>query len=101
MINYKLTVKELTVQVHHVLRDLYPDTALDPSAISGFITEDDNRLIFEAGKVALRFGLDKTETVKKIYRELGVEFEKNLHDKYYFKMTAEDDNLIFEMLENN
>jgi len=57
--------------------------------------------VFPAKEFAESVNLVNSDFVDKLYLELGIEFEKNLHDKFLFEMTKDDNNIIFTSIESN
>jgi len=45
--------------------------------------------------------METADVIQKLYIELGIEFEKNLHDKFYFVMTKDNESLHFKTVQNN
>lgn len=103
-LQYKMTRDELTRQIHQTLREIYPHSDFSAGQIFKMIdesSEKNNVLIFKAAEFAEINEIDKTEFMTGLYIELGVEFEKNLHDKFYFTMTKDETTLTFKMIENS
>jgi len=100
---YELTKDELTRQIHLTLRDIYPREDITADTIFEFISEtagQSKELVFRAADFAQMYEIDKKEFLSRLYIELGIEFEKNLHDKFYFIMTKDDAVLTFKMIES-
>lgn len=101
---YELTKDELTRQIHQTLRDIYPEKDISADTVFDMISESTGRskeLIFRAADFAQLHEIDRAEFMTGLYVELGIEFEKNLHDKFYFIMTKDDSVLTFKMIEND
>lgn len=85
-IDYKLTKDELMAQIHRTLRELYRDRLMSPEEILDNLVEDNYGISFMAYNFAEINVIEPDEMIRKLYIELGIEFEKNLHDKFYFVM---------------
>nr|MBN2278010.1 hypothetical protein [candidate division Zixibacteria bacterium] len=95
-----LSKSELARQIHYVLKETYPGLEFDPEIIIGLITEsgtgEGEELQFGAGELARIMNMDLGKVIEQVYRGLGIDFEKNWHDKVLFKMTLKNDMLIFK-----
>ena len=98
MEKYNLTIEELTVQVHRHLREINTEVNFNPKDIRDCMTADRGRITFDTSHLNRLYNVNMTEP---LFKELGIEYEKNLHDKYYFKMYRETSNIIFEMMDSN
>jgi hypothetical protein len=98
---YKLTKEELTRQIHQTLRELYSDVIITSDDIKDKIHVTKDGITFLCSDFASEMNFNSAELIQNLYIELGIEFEKNLHDKYYFMMTKDDESLHFRILENN
>ena len=101
MIEYKLTINELTVQLHHILAELYPNVSYGAADIKNCIVESDKKLILSVEKLGLLTEVSVEDMTSRLYRELGIEYEKNLHDKFYFEMRRDGNRIIFDMKVND
>ena len=97
---YRLTKDELAMQIHQTLREIYPGQLILTEDILKALIENDSGIIFNAAELAAVNNIDPDEFIQKIYIELGIEFEKNLHDKTYFMMTKDNDSLYFKILDD-
>lgn len=97
---YKLSKEELARQIHQALREAYPDVAVISEDIKDNLHETKDGITFLCNNFAAAINFNPVELIQKLYIELGIEFEKNLHDKYYFMMTKDDESLHFKMLVN-
>lgn len=94
-----LSRDEIARQIHFTLRQLYPEKEFDSSLIHRMIVMTDlnaTRFVFPADHFASVSSLQTDTFVDDLYRELGIEFEKNWHDKSFFTMTKRDNTIIFE-----
>jgi len=92
----------LARQIHYILREMYPEHQITPESIFDLIEEiDENTLIFAADRIADRNDLPRDEFAQKIYRELGVEYEKNWHDKSLFRMSLNGENIVFSNIQES
>jgi hypothetical protein len=99
MTEFRLTRDELARQLHQTLTDLYPERNFDASIIHQMIVDmksDGSYYIFPAAHFAEFSGMESSGFVDSLQEELGIEYEKNLHDKFLFDMTREEGNLIFK-----
>ncbi|MEP0827055.1 MAG: hypothetical protein HRF51_00900 [bacterium] len=99
---FRLEKEEIARQIHYVLREIYPERQFDANRIYDMVVEEaspNRKLVFPADKFAEVSGMDGTEFTASLFRELGVEFEKNLHDKFFFTMRREQGKLIFQTME--
>ncbi len=98
---FKLIKEEIVRQVHHTIKDLCPECEIDGAAVDDFMIDkngDDSTLVFEAARFADRFNLDSSRLIDDLYRELGIEYEKNLHDRFLFSLLRNDKAIYFEQV---
>lgn len=100
MMEYILSREDLVRQIHRAIREQDHDLSIDPEKIEAATRDTETGYIFRGGDFVDKCGIDDKNFVNKIQRELGVEFEKNLHDKFYFRMTRQGDDLIFTLAES-
>ena len=96
---FRLDREEIARQIHLVIREIYPDQEVDGNLIHKMIQEagtEGDKMIFPAGEFGEVTGMAGTDFARQVYLELGVEYEKNLHDKFYFTIRREEGNIIFE-----
>ncbi len=98
---YILTKEELVVQIHHTLRELFPDRIFSPNEIKNSLVADDSGITFMVPDFARINDMETADIIQKLYIELGIEFEKNLHDKFYFVMTKDNESLHFKTVWND
>ena len=100
---FELTREELTRQLYQTIQELYPDRLHDPNRIDNLLSEPDQArmFVFRAKEFAESAGFAAEDFMQKLYLELGIEFEKNLHDKFLFEMTRNDNNIIFTPIESD
>lgn len=100
-IKFKLEKDEVARQIHFILRELYPDLSIDPQLVHELVVEtvpEGAGFRFETARFAERTGLEKKHLAAGLYRELGVEFEKNWHDKSYFEIKMVGESIDFQLL---
>lgn len=95
---YTLTVDELALQIHRVLKDLYPSLEISGDDIWRFFVSKKRDIKFFAENFAIEFKIDAIELIEKIYMELMVEFEKNWHDRVFFKILKDNEKISFERI---
>ncbi|HDL03732.1 MAG TPA: hypothetical protein ENH25_06335 [candidate division Zixibacteria bacterium] len=86
-IKFKLEKDEISRQIHYILGELYPDLKISSDAIRDLVVEtapDGAGVKFDAAAFAEHAGIDKNELTADLFKELGVEYEKNWHDKLFF-----------------
>lgn len=99
---FRLEKEEIARQIHYVLREIYPERQFDAGRIYDMLSEEASpiqKIVFPAEKFAEVNGMDGAEFTASLFRELGVEFEKNLHDKFFFTMRREQGKIIFQTME--
>lgn len=96
---YILTIDELTLQIHRVLRDLFPSNEISGDKIRKFLVKKDSGFDFLAQIFAKEFKFDSDKLIKEIYLELMVEHEKNWHDRVFFKILKDNEKISFKMIE--
>ena len=103
MKEYKLTKEEVTRQLHQSIQDLYPESNYDPNLVHKllFETKPSESFLFPAKDFAEFSNLDPADFINRLHSELSVEFEKNLHDKFLFEMTRDDNTIFFTALKSN
>ena len=103
MMEYKLIKEEITRQLHQTIQDLYPESNYDPNLIHKMLFESTpgEVFMFPARDFAEFSSIDTTDFVNKLHTELSVEFEKNLHDKFLFEMTRNDDTIFFKLVKSS
>jgi hypothetical protein len=95
---FKLTREDLARQIHQGIREAYPELSFEGNVIHKMIIEEEpsgSGFIFPAGDFGEFCGLKRGEFVAGLKMELGIEFEKNLHDKFLFSMVMEGDMIYF------
>jgi hypothetical protein len=100
--DFKLTRDDFARQLHESLRELYPDQVIQGDIIHKMIIESGTPgtdLMFPARDFADISNLDPKGLIMRLYNELKMEFEKNLHDKFLFEMTIDDNFIYFKTLE--
>ena len=98
----KLNRDEIAREIHMALRELYPNKDFSAEAIHRMLKEtasDGMGFRFAANEYAQINGLGESGFVDKLYKELGIEFEKNWHDKSFFEMTRDKDSISLKVIE--
>lgn len=93
---YILTIDELALQIHRVLKELYPSYEISGDNVRKFLIGDNSDFHFFAQKFASEFRLDSDKLIENIYLELMVEQEKNWHDRVFFKILKDNEKITFE-----
>ncbi len=103
MKEFKLIKEELTRQLHQTIQELYPESQYDPNLINKLLLESEpgRQFIFPANEFAESGNLDAVNFINSLFLELGIEFEKNLHDKFLFEMTRDDNTIFFTAIKGN
>ena len=97
----KLSRDNLARQIHLVLQGMYPDKNLQANVIHKMIIEtqpDGAGFKFPANEFAEYNDIDERDLAGKLYKELGVEFEKNLHNKFFFEISENAGSISFKMI---
>ena len=100
---FKLTREDLARQIHQGVREVYPDLAFEGNIVHKMLIVEEpvgSGFIFPAGDFAEACGLVRREFVGKLRMELGIEFEKNLHDKFLFDMKIEGESISFHPIKS-
>jgi len=102
MKDYKLTKEEISRQLHQTIQDLYPESSYNPNLIHKLLFESTpgEAFMFPARDFAEYSNINTTDFIDKLHTELSVEFEKNLHDKFLFEMTRDDNAIFFKSIKN-
>ncbi len=98
MNKFKLDKEEIAREIHHLLREEYPDRNIDGATIADFVGElatEKSGLVFNVRGFCEKTGLDPEQTAKQIMFGLEVELEKNLHDKILFSIALNGDKIEF------
>ncbi|MCP4703818.1 MAG: hypothetical protein GY865_04335 [candidate division Zixibacteria bacterium] len=96
---YKLTKNELSIQIHRVLKDLYPTLEISGDNIQKFIIKEKLDFHFFAQMLAIEIKLDSSRLIDDIYLELMVEYEKNWHDRVFFRILKDKKKISFKKVE--
>jgi hypothetical protein len=102
MTEFKLTKDEIVREIMQIAREQYPDISLKADLIHKMTFESSpgKQFMFPAGDYAALNNLDEKEFVDKLHDGLGIEFEKNLHDKFLFEMSREENMIYFNTIQN-
>lgn len=98
---YKLSRDEIARQVHAGLKELYPEHKLDGNIIHKMLLDmfpSGTGYMFPVKDYASIHNLDPKEFLVKLFRELSIESEKNLHDKFLFEMSLDDNFIYFKVI---
>jgi hypothetical protein len=101
---FQLSRDDLARQLHQVAREAYPDNCLDGKLIHAILIEQSpagSGFAFPAREYALQNNISPEEFLPKLYHELSIEFEKNLHDKFFFEMHRDNDCIYFSLIETD
>ena len=100
-IKFKLEKDEISRQIHYILRELYPDLKTTSDIVCNLVIETapgGAGFKFEAASFAEKAGLDGNQLISGLYKELGVEYEKNWHDKSFFEIKVIGGTIDFHIL---
>ncbi len=100
MIEFKLSKEELAGEIYRAINEIYPELIFSNELIYNAINDSikGSWFKFSAVKFANDNNLDSQEFIDRLYKCLGIEFEKNLHDKFLFEMSRDNDNILFKMI---
>jgi len=100
MIDFKLSREELAGEICRAINESCPDFSLSNELIFEAINEltESEQFIFPAKEFAISNNLNGEQFLNKLFLTLGIEFEKNLHDKFLFEMSRDNDNIIFKTI---
>jgi len=101
---FQLSRDELARQLHQAAREAYPDYRLEGKLIHAILIEQmpaGSGFVFPAREYALNNNISPEEFLARLYHELSIEYEKNLHDKFFFKMHRDDDCIYFSLIETD
>ncbi len=96
--DYILTIDELPMQIHRVLKDINPSFEISGKDIRKFLISDNLGIHFPVNDFAKEFNLDSEWLIEKIYLELMVEYEKNWHDRVFFRILKDKNKILFEWI---
>ncbi len=98
MNEFKLNKEEIAREIHHLLREEYPDKNIDGTTIADFIgnlSAVKSGLAFNVRGYCEKTGMNPEQTAKQILFGLEIELEKNLHDKILFSIALKGNNIEF------
>ena len=98
MKNFKLNREEISREIHHLLKESFPDRNIDGRAVTEFIaefSETGRGLVFDIGGYCAIAGLETNKAVELLMYDLEIELEKNLHDKMLFDIRLNGDKIEF------
>jgi hypothetical protein len=101
---FQLSRDELARQLHQAAREAYPELRLEGKLIHILLIEQipaGSSFVFPAREYALKNNIPPEEFLRKLYYELSIEYEKNLHDKYFFEMHRDDDCIYFSLIDTD
>jgi hypothetical protein len=96
---YVLNRDEFARQIHLLLGEIYPEGRFDADLIVKMITypvHGENEMAFQAAAYARMSGFDESELPERLFRELEIQIEKNLHDKYLFEISRDKNSIFFK-----
>jgi len=99
--DYILTIDELSIQIHRVIKDIYQSSEISGDDIRKFLIKDNFDIYFQAEEFAANFKLDSNLLIEKIYLELMVEYEKNWHDRVFFKILKDNKKISFKWIKQD
>jgi hypothetical protein len=100
---FKLTREDLARQIHQGIREVYPDLIFEGNIVHEMLIVEEpagSGFIFPAGDFAAACDLGRGDFVGKLRMELGIEFEKNLHDKFLFDMKMDGELIYFRPIKS-
>ena len=98
---YSIQREEVARQVHHVIREIYRNYEFDGDSIIRNIVsdnEDDRSFVFNARQFAEEYDIEPEGFIDNLCRELGIEYEKNLHDRFLFSMSHDESAIYFKQI---
>ncbi len=98
---FKLSRDEIARQLHAALRELLPEHKLDGNIVHKMLLEmhpSGTGYMFPVKDYASIHNLDPREFLAKLFHELSIESEKNLHDKFLFEMSLDDNFIYFKVI---
>jgi hypothetical protein len=98
---FVLSRDEIAREVHRALKELYPEQKLEGNIIHKMLIEihpAGTGFMFPIRDYAFINNLDQKEFLLRLFRELSIESEKNLHDKFLFEMSLDDHCIYFKMI---
>jgi hypothetical protein len=101
---YKLHREEVARQVHYVIREIYREFDFDGDSVLKHIVcekNDENAFVFSARRFADEYGIEIIGFIESVNRELGIEYEKNLHDRFLFSMSHDESAIYFRQISGN
>ncbi|MCX6827582.1 MAG: hypothetical protein NTV06_10030 [candidate division Zixibacteria bacterium] len=101
---FRLTRDDLARQLHLTLRELYPEKSINGNIIHKMLIEstpEKSGFAFPAADFAEINGINSQEFLEDLFRELSVESEKNLHDKFLFEISKDSHSIFFKMLKKD
>jgi len=98
---FRLSRDEIAREVHAALKELYPEHKLDGNIVHKMLLEmfpPGTGFMFPVKDYASLHDLDPKDFLAKLFRELSIESEKNLHDKFLFEMSIDDNFIYFRVI---
>jgi hypothetical protein len=95
---FRLQKEEIAREIHHLLKESFPDKDIDGGSIGEFITNNENGkngFTFNIRGYCEKSGLEPVTTIERLMYGLEVELEKNLHDKILFGIRLKGDEIEF------
>ena len=95
---YILSEDEIALQIHRILSDLYVAVDFGDNDVRKFVVRSPAlkaEISFRAADFAGMIGIDASELIDKLYMEIMVEYEKNWHDRTFFRILKAKDSIRF------
>jgi len=93
------SINEFARQIHRILKESYPDNTVTGEEVRKYITADNSSglvLKYEANIFAGKFGFKTKDLINKIFTELMIEYEKNWHDRTFFRILKTGEAILIE-----
>ncbi len=101
---FQLSRDDLARQLHQAAREAFPHFRLAGKLIHSMLIEQKpagSSFVFPAREYALKNNISPEEFLPRLYHELSIEYEKNLHDKFFFEMHRDNNCIYFSLIDTD